>query len=211
MSMTLDELVEKRRSIRKYRADTPPYEWIREMIKCAMSAPSPGNSRPVRFIHIRSAEAKDSLNRAMIAGRNSFLRSALECDSPKKRRNLINVYWRYSEFMFRASLLFAVGIASTDYGFSKRLFQAGIVGKDIRGDTDVDIAVGLALKGFLLKCTELGLGACVLTAPLVFVQDIEKVLGLEDILIKCIVTAGFPDEVPSYIERKDVAEVYREI
>ena len=35
----------------------------------------------------------------------------------------------------------------------------------------VDIAVGLALKGYLLKGEELGLGSCILTAPLIFIQD----------------------------------------
>ena len=208
---SLDELIDKRRSIRKYKTDLPSPKWIAGMIRCAAGAPSPKNSQPVRFIRISSPEARDRLCRAMAAGRQRFLQSALRSDSPKRTRNWINTYWRYSEFMFKAPLLFAVGTVSTDHGFSERLLHAGIIKKDARGDTDMDIAVGLALKGFLLKGEELGLGACILTAPLIFIQGMEKISGLKDVRIKCFVTAGFPDENPSYIERKTVTEVYREI
>ena len=209
---SLDELIDKRRSIRKYKTDLPPPEWIAGMIRCAAGAPSPGGSQPVRFIRISSPEVRDRLYRAMAAGRQRFLQGALNSDSPKRIRNRINTYWRYSEFMFKAPLLFAVGTVSTDHGFSERLFHAGIIKKDVRGNTDMDIAVGLALKGFLLKGEELGLGACILTAPLIFIQGIEETSGLlKDVRIKCFLTAGFPDENPSYIERKSVAEVYREI
>ena len=209
---SLDELIDKRRSIRKYKTDLPPPEWIAGMIRCAAGAPSPGGSQPVRFIRISSPEVRDRLYRAMAAGRQRFLQGALNSDSPKRIRNRINTYWRYSEFMFKAPLLFAVGTVSTDHGFSERLFHAGIIKKDVRGNTDMDIAVGLALKGFLLKGEELGLGACILTAPLIFIQGIEETSGLlKDVRIKCFLTAGFPDENPSYIERKRVAEIYREI
>jgi hypothetical protein len=74
--------------------------------------------------------------------------------------------------------------------------------------------VGLALKGFILKGQELGLGTCILTAPLIFISNISKVeeiLGLENTRIKCFVTVGFPDEVPPVIERKTVAEIYKEL
>lgn len=208
---SLDELIDKRRSIRKYKADLPPPEWITGMIRCAAGVPSPKNSQPVRFIRISSPEARDRLYRAMAAGRQRFLQSVLNSDSPKRIRNQINTCWRYSEFMFKAPLLFAVGTVSADHGFSERLLHAGIIKKDARGDTDMDIAVGLALKGFLLKGEELGLGACILTAPLIFIQGMEEISGLKDARIKCFVAAGFPDEIPPYIERKSVAEIYREI
>ena len=211
MMSSLDELINKRRSIRKYKTDIPPVEWIERMIRCANRAPSPMNSQPVRFIKISSPEIRSNLYRAMAAGRDGFLQSAAASDKPKKMRNWINAYWRFSEFMFNAPLLFAVGTDLSITSFSERLIEYEIIRKERRGDTDMDISVGLALKGFLLKGEELGLGTCILTAPLIFIQNIEKILGIEDMKIKCLVTVGSPNEEPRLPERKSVAEIYSEI
>ncbi len=207
----LDELIFRRRSIRTYRQDVPSEEWITAMLKCAAKAPSPTNSRPVRFIRIKSHDMRRNLYDAMYKGYQEFLESAKSCEKPRRKTNVINAYWRYSEFMNDAPLLFAVGTVKEFTGFSKRLYEAGIIGRDDRTATDLDISIGLALKGFLLKGEELGLGICVLTAPLVFIDGIEKILDIDDMDIKCLLTVGFPDETPPYIERQNPSDIYREI
>lgn len=207
----LDELIFRRRSIRTYRQDVPPEEWIMAMLKCAAKAPSPTNSRPVRFVRIKSPETRRSLYEAMHKGYQAFLESARTCEKPRRKTNVINAYWRYSEFMNDAPLLFAAGTVREFTGFSKRLHEAGIIDRDERTGTDLDISIGLALKGFLLKGEELGLGMCILTAPLVFIDGIEEILGIEDMDIKCLITVGFPDETPPYIERQNPSDIYREI
>ena len=207
----LDRLIDKRRSIRKYKEDMAPPEWIREMLRCAGRAPSPSNSQPVRFIGIESSQKKDALARAMALGRDEFLETLKAKGGSKRVRNWINAYYRFSEFLFTAPMVFAVGTAAPSGGFSGKLIEAGLVDGYERKTTESDISVGLALKGFILKGEELGLGSCILTAPLVFVPHIEEILGIEDICIKCLITVGFSDEEPRFIERKGLAEIYRAI
>jgi nitroreductase len=207
----LDELTTQRRSVRTYKADMPPEEWIAVMLRCAAKAPSPTNSRPVRFVRIKSRDKRAALHRAMHQGYQSLLEAAKQCEKPRRKTNIVNAYWRYSEFINNAPLLFAVGVKTDGNGFSKRLFEAELIPRDDRTDTDLDITVGLALKGFLLKGTELGLGMCILTAPLVFAGDIDKILGLSGIRIKCLVTAGYPDETPPYLERMQASDMLLEI
>ncbi len=60
------------------------------------------------------------------------------------------------------------------------------------------------MKGFILKGEELGLGACILTAPLVFMSEVEKILGAEDLDIRSLISVGFPDETPGPIKRKSI-------
>ena len=189
----------------------PPAELIDSMIFCAIGAPSPSNSRPVRFIRIASKQKKDDLHKAMAAGRKDFLQALEAVRRPKKLRNWINAYYRFSEFIFDAPLLFAVGTITPATGFSTQLIEAGILKAHDRKDTELDISLGLGLKGFLLKARELGLGTCILTAPLIFISDINQILGIDDIRIKCLVTAGFPDEDPRMPRRISVGDVYREI
>ena len=206
---SLDALVTRRRSIRKYKPEIPPEEWIEMMIHCACQAPSPSNTQPVRFLKITSTRIKEDLHSSMVSGRLHFLKALEKSGGPKRLKNWINSYYRFSEFMFKAPSLFAAGTAKSTTGFSRKLFEAGLLERYDR--KDLDITLGLALKGFILKGEALGLGSCILTAPLVFIYDVEKILGTEDVDIRCFITAGFPDEVPGPIERKSVEEVCGEV
>lgn len=207
----LDELIYRRKSVRKYRDQSPPEEWIKSMVLAAIRAPSPSNIQPVRFIRLRSPHVTDLLHQAMREGRERLLRAASEADGAKRAKNWINYYYRYSEFMFHAPVLFAVGTSTISTGFTERLGKTGMKIQDNNVQRDLDISMGLALYGYLLKGEELGLGSCILTAPLIFIEEPEKVLSLEKIEIKCFVTTGYPDEKPPLSTRKDIAEIYREI
>jgi nitroreductase len=207
----LDDLLAGRRSIRRYTKTDPPEAWLEDMILAAMWAPSPRNSQPVRFIRIESSEIRHRLQESMLRGRERFLKKAAASEQPKRLRNWINAYWRFSEFIFQAPVLFAVGTVSPEGSFSRHLHQAGITGGDKGDVTDQDISVGLALQGFLLKGRELGLGTCILTAPLTFIDDAGIIIGIKDVGIKCFVTAGFPDESPAVPERGPIADIYLRI
>ena len=143
----LDKLINGRRSIRKYKPECPPEEWIRKMILAAMRAPSPTNSQPVRFIRILSPELKDCLHRAMRDGEESLLEAVKNSSSSKRLRNWINAYRRFSEFMFDAPILFAIGTTTTFLNLTERLFRAGAMEQGHKKHRDIDIAVGLALQG----------------------------------------------------------------
>ncbi|MFO7559133.1 MAG: nitroreductase family protein [Desulfobacterales bacterium] len=208
---SFDQLVAKRRSIRKYTPEIPPEELICQMIACAGMAPSPSNIQPVRFIRIQSGNVKNLLQQRFTSGSEKLLVRAKALKNGKRLLNLVNAYKRYSAFMFYAPVLFAVGVIKGGSGFSKTLLDAGLLKEDLRGETDLDISIGLALKGFILKGESIGLGSCILTAPLVFMDDMEAIIGLPDISVKCFITTGYPDETPSCIEKKAVKEIYMEI
>jgi nitroreductase len=207
----LDKLIDGRRSIRKYKEVPPPEDWIKMMIMAAMKAPSPSNSQPVRFIQLRSSEIKIRLHEAMQDGRVRLLRVISESGGSKRLKNFVNSYYRFSEFMFHAPVLFAVGTTLKFLNLAERLGRASMREQGYKKHRDLDISVGLALKGYLLKGEELGLGSCILTAPLIFIEEPEKILPVEGVEIKCFVTTGYPDEEPSYITRRDMTEIYREI
>jgi nitroreductase len=207
----IEKIIRKRRSIRKYKADLPPQGWIEAIISCAAMAPSPSNIQPVRFVRIGSDPMRQKLFETMRKRREELLDILDAQDGPKRTRNLINAYYRYSEFMYFAPVILAVGTVTNTESFSKKLVSARILPEDTRGEIDVDISVGLAVKGLLLKSEAPGLGTCVLTAPLAFLPEVEKILGLENIRIKCFVTVGFPDEEPFKTEKKSFSEIYTEI
>ncbi len=211
METPLDKLINGRRSIRKYKQTPPPEDCIKKMVLAAIKAPSPTNSQPVRFIRIISPAVKEQIHQAMCQGRERILEAVKDAPSSKRLKNWINAYWRFSDFLFQAPVLFAVGTTGTFVNLSERLFRAGMREQGHKKHRDVDITVGLALKGYLLKGEELGLGSCILTAPLIFIEEPETIFPLKGIEIKCFVTTGYADEEPGYIKRKEFADIYREL
>ncbi len=205
----LDELIRKRRSIRKYKMELPLESDMERMLRAACYAPSPSNSQPVRFIEICSRPCKKQLEQEMGRKKEALLTAAEQCERPKRVKNIINTYYRYSEWMFSAPILLAAGVVKESSGFSGKLFEAGLL--KAHESRDSEVSLGLALKGFILKAEDLGLGTCILTAPLVFAPDIAHILGVDDVEIRCLITVGYPDETPAPIVRKAVNEIYRKV
>jgi len=206
----LDQLVKQRRSIRKFQADPPPEEWINDLIACASQAPSPSNRQSVRFARIVSDKKKQLIRDNIRVSCDQLLMKINMLDLKKQLKNKVKAYFRFSDFMFDAPWLFAVGVEHTSQDdFNTSLINAGLTGNtQLNSD---NISVGLAVQLFMLKATEMGLGTCILTAPLIFVPELKKMPALSYMNLKCFLAVGFPDESPDIPPRKPISEFYSEI
>ena len=207
----LDTLLANRRSVREFTADPVPPGYLDAMVDAARRGPSPSNSQPVRFVNIQSATMREKLAQAMEAGRQRFLAQLAHRERPGRVKNAISVYWRFSQFMLEAPVLVAVGTVPATTGLSRRLWDARLIAEDVRSPRDHDLTAGLALMAFLLKGEELGLGSCVLTAPLTFMAEPEKVLGLTEFTLSCFVALGFPGALPPDPGKKTVDAIFQTI
>lgn len=59
--MDFTKVVEKRRSIRRYKPDPVPDDLIKEILESARVAPSAGNRKPCHFIIVKDAERKKAM------------------------------------------------------------------------------------------------------------------------------------------------------
>jgi len=209
-ALDLNQLIEQRRSIRKFKATPPPEDWIKDLISCASQAPSPSNRQPVRFARIVSDKKKQLIRDTIRISCDHLLMKINMLGLKKQLKNKVNAYFRFSDFMFDSPWIFAVGVENVAQDdFNTCLIHAGLPGNpQINSD---EITVGLAVQLFLLKAVELGLGTCVLTGPLIFVPDLGKMPDLAYMNIKCFIAAGFPDESPEMPLRKTFSTIYREI
>jgi len=207
---SIDELIYNRRSIRSFQPTLPPETWLRDLILCAAQAPSPSNSQPVRFIRIASEDKKELIGNAIKNAHEHLLLNIQMQELSKKLKNKVNAYYRFATFMCQAPWLFAVGTdTEARMDFNQSLIDAGLPGNSSM-HTD-DISVGLSIQSFLLKATDLGLGCCILTAPLIFVPSLGKMKDFDTIHLKCFIAAGFPDETPVSPPKKNFEEIYREV
>ena len=72
--MEVFEVIEKRRSVRKYKTSNVPNEDLKRILEAARLAPSAGNRQPWRFIVVRTSEQKKLL--AQAARNQMFLADA---------------------------------------------------------------------------------------------------------------------------------------
>ena len=207
----LDSCIQNRRSIRKYKEKIPDEKLIRQMIESASFAPSASHSQPVRFIRISSLEMKGILLKSISHSYENLRKSVESREQAKKLKIQIDVLWKYSKFMFNAPVLFAVGTDKIIKGLSKLVFDSNLVDENKVHFTSIDIALGLALQNFMLKSEELNIGTCILTTPFLLNPKIGNIFKLEDVNIKCFLTAGYADENPVLFTRKTVDEIYSKI
>lgn len=187
----LDQWMRQRRSIRDYSDQIPSREMVQTLISAAAAAPSPSNSKPVRFVQIGSIEKREALKNAMEKNYHGFLEKREALGLSRRLNNWINAYWRFSRFMFNAPILMAVGTCTESAGFREKLASAGLLDRSSTPSGEMEITVGTALQNYMLKAEEIGLNTCVLTAPLVFVPAPEKILEVDQVMIKCFLTTGY--------------------
>ena len=207
ISQDFDDIVMKRRSIRRYKPIVPPDEAIEAMIRAAMVAPSPSNTQPIRFIRLQSPHFRERLREAMTQKQVKLQTLAESSGRPKWMKNRISFYNRYMAFLFDAPVLMAVAtmrpkelVTGPEIIFGPELEQIRVM--------NLHMTSGLAVMNYLLKGESLGLGSCIMSAPLIFLDEPEELLGLEEMEMICFITTGYPAEEAKPIKRKTMEEVY---
>ncbi|MEI7590066.1 MAG: nitroreductase family protein [Deltaproteobacteria bacterium] len=212
MDATFENIIKNRRSIRAYKKEVPTDDLIQKLIASALCAPSPSNRQPVRFVMIKSNEKREAIRDAMYKGKTILINRVEEMPASKKLKNWINFYYRHSEFMFDAPCLFGVGIVVEKENLMHRLITGGVLEKGKETQDDNLIALGISVDHFLLQAVALGLGTCILTAPILFIKESgEFPLIVDGINLSCFVTAGFPQNIPSPSSRKNISEIFVEV
>ncbi|MCB9419215.1 MAG: nitroreductase family protein [Ardenticatenaceae bacterium] len=178
------QLLQTRRSIRRYRPDPVPQDLIEQMLTAAAWAPSAHNRQPWRFVVITQAAAKHEL--AATLGRK--LRADLDADglSPDLiAQDADRSYQRITN----APLLILLCLSMTDmdsYSDEQRQQNEWLMAAQ---------STALAGQNLLLAAHSLGLGACWMCAPLFAPDAARRALHLpNDWQPQALITVGYPAE-----------------
>lgn len=128
--MTLDEIIQNRRSIRKFKETPVSRQDIEACINAARLAPSACNSQPWHFVVLDNKESKEELG-----------------------QKVFGTIYSVSKWALKAPVLIAV--VGTRGGNLLARF-----GQILSGTRFYLLDQGLACQNFALKAQELGLGSC---------------------------------------------------
>jgi nitroreductase len=191
--LTTKEAIEQRRSIRKFKPDPVPDEYLIELLDSARLAPSGCNAQPWRFKIVRDVETKARLARAAYS--QSFIANApviFVCCADIKG---------YLEGTVRG--IQDLGeIGAVDDRIIKILFkraeqtdsQIGIMSREQLG-ARISFNVAIAVEHIVLRALDFGLGSC--WVRLIDQQMVKDVFGWDDnIYVVALLPVGFPAESP---------------
>ncbi len=180
--MELQEVLEKRQSIRRYKEGDIPKEHIMEMIKAAGMAPSGKNIQNWHFVCFSDQDIKDKLAK-IIADKNEAISS--EMDKVDEAKGA-----RFRKFCKNLTLFFTkaqwVAVIYTTTYLPSGYHELSLIDAD--EDTLYDIrdhrspgmqSLGAALENFTLKAIDLGYSTCWLTSANYAAAEIEEFMKEE--------------------------------
>jgi F420 biosynthesis protein FbiB-like protein len=180
--MSILDLIQCRRSIRRYAEERVPEEVVAQVLEAARWAPSAHNRQPWRIARAATARAKQALAEAMATqlrrdrSADGDPPDAIEADAVRSVGRITGA---------PVVLVLSLTLADMDAYPDAR-----------RAAAEREMAVqstAMAAQNMLLAATELGLGACWMCAPLFCPEVVRQALDLpRDWQPQALLTLGWP-------------------
>jgi nitroreductase len=204
----IEDVLRARRSVRRFKPDAVPRQLLARVLEVATTAPSASNKQPWRFFVVETRATIDAMAAAVRAAL-----ARLEAAVPEESRA---AFAAYGDYFTRFEGAPAVVVpAYRGHAVLSHLVEerAADLDRALVAAMERDSALvgtSLALMSLLLAAHEAGLGASVMTGPLVAAPALRALLGVPETFgLVALVPVGFPDEAPSPTDRKPIGHVVR--
>ena len=182
--MELKEVINKRRSIRKFKKDDIKKEVIEDILNCGRLAPSAKNRQPWHFVVLKN-EMKDKVADLMM---EYYLNTDTKVE--RKRLRAVSSVKATSEVIKQAPILVLI---------FKEKEDNWLVGDNL--------SIGACVENMCLRATELEIGSLWIRDIVYVSYEVAKILGKGDLELNCAVSLGIPDESPNQRPRKPLKDI----
>ncbi len=197
--MELINALKTRRSIRKFKPEPIPDEYITELIEAARLAPSGSNLQPSRFVVIKSEEARARLDKATPLPFVSKAPVVIACCVDSESFGALGTRMRELQEAGAFSDTPLDGPGLEKYSGRKQMDRAA-------AEAYLRLNAAIAIDHITLRAIDLGLGTCWI---MMFNQDkVKQVLGLGDNYnVVALIPVGYPDQSPAPRPRLDLDKI----
>ena len=200
----LIEIIESRRSVRKFLPDTVPKSDIDKMLYAASWAPSGTNQQNWFFIVVTSDCVKTAMKEAVVE-------KLKEVSGKIGLNDAKMVFEAYtSNFVFFDKAPVVIAVAKRPYvSMATKLFKRYKIELKSWSTADVQ-GPSAAVQNIILMAHALGYGSCWMTGPLIAGEKLEDVLGISapDELM-ALLPIGKPAGPAATPQRKSIEDVSR--
>ncbi|NBJ14005.1 MAG: nitroreductase [Dehalobacter sp. 4CP] len=187
--MNVQNAIENRRSIRRFKPDALPRETIEKILNAARLSPSGKNNQPWRFVVVQGKE-RERMSQRLQAGLKATKEQGIPTGS--------------AEYTFRimrdaAAVIFVFSSGDTapwtEQTVTEQVFRI------------VDIqSIGGAIQSMLLQAQELGVGSLWICDTFAAYEQLLEWLGRKSLLVAAV-ALGYPDEAPGPRPRLALEEI----
>jgi nitroreductase len=198
--LTTKEAIEQRRSIRKFKSESVPDEYIDALLDAARLAPSGSNAQPWRFKIVKDSETKAKLVHA--AYNQAFI-----AEAPVVFVCCANIGGYLDGVVSGLQDLGKVG-AVEDRIVEIVLNRTGRMMKMNLDQFGQRIAfnVAIAIEHVVLRALDFDLGTCWIR--LIDESAIKSIFGWDDtISVVALLPIGYPDEAPAPRKRRSIEDI----
>jgi nitroreductase len=202
------QLMQNRRSIRKFKPEKLDHALIHELIEMAATAPSASNHQPWRFFIVENPNTIDAMSDAVQTAIDTIVTSI----EPQYMEN----FTKYGDYFTRFNQAPTVIVPA----FRELQVLSNMIDGEIAEELKRNIftmefnsglvSTALAVQNLLLYAHSKGLGASCMTGPMVAMKQIKTLLEIPGAWqIACFIPIGYPDEDPPLNPRKSAQSVIR--
>jgi nitroreductase len=201
------EVIKTRKSIRRYKPDPIPDEFLDKILEAARWAPTGENYQPWRLIVIKNPETKNKIGNLAKLGSGSRM-TAWYCLGEMQRR-----FEEIQDPVKRAEVLRFMYSGEVSAFAKQAPVIIAVVGTLMEGSVDVPYDLSACIENMLLEAHSLGLGACWVHGPVASTRDaakFKKILkiptGMGEYKVIAYIALGWPAEARKHPRPKKPLE-----
>lgn len=206
---SLKQLIQERRSVRKF-ADRPVSENdIIELIDCARYAPSDTNSQTWEFIVVTNTDKIKAIEQMTWDELHRRASEAEQKGLSREGRLLVKSFGPYATAFSDAPALIVCLATPYQSKFREKIFDPiGLVDDEVWREEGIKSSC-LASMNLMLAAHARGLATCPMTGPVLLAEKpLKQFLGLDETKqVNMVIALGHPAEVPGKLPRKEVEEI----
>lgn len=209
----LKNIIETRRSIRKFVDEPVPKDVFEKIINCARWAPSSTNSQPWKFIGISNKGLIEQIAEAVEGEMLNFEEKLSQSGNLSAVKSL-HAFSKYTLFFRNAPGIIMCLYQPYKSRFSDETFFAVDKSRvELFNSIESIKSTSLAAQNILLAAHSLGYGTCAMSAPIIFGGNkIKQILNIsEEYSIMLLIAIGKPAEEVRPTPRKGMEEIFEYI
>lgn len=206
----LEKLIEGRRSIRRWKKDEVPDEFLRKAVELATWAPNGGNYQGWHFIVVKRKEIIGKIANSV----QSVVDKIASWPEATPWQGDVERYRKNASFFRNAPVCIGVFSGVYQSPLDKVLAARESIDPEVREILGFRRSAPTAIQSgaaavttMLLAFHQMGLGAVWMVSPILAKKEIENILkSPPNMNLICLIAVGYPDELP-HKERRPVDEV----
>ncbi len=203
------ELMQNRRSIRKFIDKEVSREDIIDIMDCARYAPSDTNSQTWEFLVITDKEKIKKIEDMTWEALHEKAEEAKQKGKEKEGKLLVRSFGPYATAFSDAPVLIICLATSYHSKFKEKIFDPIKLSDEKVWQEEGVKSSCLAAQNLMLAAYAKGLGTCPMTGPVLLAQEkLREYLNISnEKQINMVISLGYPLDQPKKMPRKSVEEI----